>query len=668
MKNNNEKMPESRIDIESRGGKVNSSGEVPKYAQMSPAFQKEITYKAESSAISSAVIGKNVVMDKDTGVVYGITENGKVEFNDRLMKGLTITSQNILKKFKEDLKNESLDVVKIMNALTYIECTNAAFVDTPEFKAVKKEINGILAKMLNSTDHDERVMAKEGILGFFICSRKNIIEGKKFIEGANLYLDNSEEKEFLRAMFIAEMFEDRVFDFEFLELTGELDSIRDMLTIDATYKESRFISPEQLVKIITLSKLMGSREEILEYYFEKDTKYFLNLANSEELVKYLVQGKISPRDAIKKLRIRDIETFSPELLEELLTVPNFPKGTEFIDYTSKTSKTERYLNKKFLSSLDREKFLKIVLSERVAENYKNPYVSMDYIEEYGKLNSDDILMLKQAGKINEEDVIKISKFKSMKIQNPEEYNKMIQNLLDFYDFERLKKMTISDKLNPKFVELYNNLLDNMITEEQRKAYFEKMNMALENDENQDELVTEFYKKGLKIGKDIDYVISEEYISERFLEDELSEQELIELYELKLISIDAIRNLYSDNELVEKYRSGDLDYKVLNLLKNKVDIIKQEIEAQRLEEGQLIDLYSKQDGLTIEEFLKVTENYNFQSENLIDYISDEITSEKINGLFANYFISQDDLSVLVARKLITEEEAKEFASKIATHKE
>lgn len=34
MKNNNEKMPESRIDMETRGRNVNSSGEVPKYAQM----------------------------------------------------------------------------------------------------------------------------------------------------------------------------------------------------------------------------------------------------------------------------------------------------------------------------------------------------------------------------------------------------------------------------------------------------------------------------------------------------------------------------------------------------------------------------------------------------------------------------------------------------------
>ena len=238
----------------------------------------------------------------------------------------------------------------------------------------------------------------------------------------------------------------------------------------------------------------------------------------------------------------------------------------------------------------------------------------------------------------------------MKIQNPEEYNKMLQNLLDFYDFERLKNMKISDKLNPKFVELYNNLLDNMITEEQRKAYFEKMNKALENDENQDEIITSFFQLGLNVGKNINYEISEEYVSEQYLDDGITEQELIELYELKLISIDTIRNLYSDNELIEKYRNGDLDYKVLNLLKSKVDIIKQELEAQRLEENQLIDLYSKQDGLTIEEFLKITENYNFQAVNIVDYISDEITPEKIEKLFIKNNFSNKEIEKILNKNV------------------
>ena len=48
--------------------------------------------------------------------------------------------------------------------------------------------------------------------------------------------------------------------------------------------------------------------------------------------------------------------------------------------------------------------------------------------------------------------------------------------------------------------------------------------------------------------------------------------------------------------------------------------------------------------------------------------DKGIKEKIQALFNNYYISQDDLSTLVARNIITKQEADDFAKQIATHEQ
>ncbi len=616
--------------------------------------------------ISEAIMGKSVIKDEENDRILGITDDAVIEFDEKIIKGVTLATQNILKNFKNRVENGTVIYQNVIETLTYIEFTNAAFIETPEFVEVKKELNEILKGMLNSDNPEYIEAAREGILGFFQASKDNIIRGKKQFK-VGYALQNSDEKEFLRALFIAEMVEDGVIDYDFLEMAGEIDEL-DYELIECLYKKSELFTPEQISKSLILSGTFKTREEVLAHYVKYDKRFFVNLATSEEVAKYIVDGKISPREAHKKIRLEDIKGFSPELLEEFLCVKNFPKGTEFIDYTQNGIKTEKALSPKLLAKLDRERFLKVVLSKRISTTYKNPYHSEDYINEYGKLNTEDMMYLHEIGKIETEDLIKLISFKSLQVQEPEEYDKMVETLLALYNLDTVENLIKQNKVNSKFVELYNKLLTEVATEEQRKTYFERMNQELSENENPQEAIASLVVSGLDVGKDIEFEISENYIAEEFLEDRIKENDLLKMYEDGLISLKAIRMLYSDPDIIERYKAGKLDYRVLNILENRADIIKEEVKSKRLSIPELMALYSKEDGIQIDEFSDIVDGIELGDDSLTDYLLDEISPDKVKALFNRYFISHDDLSLLVARNIIDAKQAEEFAEQMATNEQ
>ena len=647
---------------------------LPSKASQMQSFLERITSNASvvpdspisTTNISEAIQNKTVVKDLEKDRIIGITDAGAIEFDDKIIKGITIATKNILKKFKERVENGTVIYPNVMETLTYIEFTNAAFIDTPEFLEVKKELNKTLKYMLESANPEYIEAAREGILGFFDASENNIMREKRQF-ACGLALNNTVEKEFWRADFISEMVRDGVIDYDFLEMAGEIDYM-DFDMIDELYRKTELFTPEEVSKALLTSRCFESREDVLEYYLENDKRYLINFATTEEIAKLIVDGKITPREVSKRLRIDDIKDLSPELLEDFLCVSNFPKGMEFIEYISGKNKNEKIVSKRLLTKLDRERFLKVVLSEKVAGKLSNPYTSEDYINEFGKLTLDDIMMFEESGRVDGSDLIKLTSFKSLEAQEPEEYSKMIETLLDYYDLEKLESLAKDGKINKRFAELYNDFMDNIVSKEQREAYFNKMTEMLAEKENSDEATTLLTKAGLNIGKDIEYEISEDYIAEQFLMDEISEQDLMGFYEDGLISLKTIRMLYSDPDLIAKFEDGKIDYRVLNILENRADIIKKELNSGKITIKQVMDLYSKADGIVIEEFAEITKGCEFEDEILVEFLSDDISKEKIQALFNNYYISQDDLSTLVARNIITKEDAEEFAKQIATHEQ
>lgn len=652
-------------------GKENSEDNIanlPNVTQVADAIEikTETNLSTDSKAISQAVQRKTVVKDEKNNRIIALTDSGVIEFDNKAMLVVTMTARSILEKFKVRVKNGSVNIGNVVETLNYFENINAAFVETPDFEKAKKELNKVLLGMKKSEDEETKRILKHGLLGFFEISKKNIVYEKRTFENIPFAINNGVEKEFLKQIFISELFADGVVDYSFLVEAGIVSNM-ELDAIEELYRKDGLLTPEEVENAYYVSDAFENRDEILEHYFKNDRKYFITFATSEELARFVMDGKISVRDCLKKLRIDDIKGFSPEFLEEFLSMQNFPKNAEFIEYHQEKNNTIRCLSNSFLKALDRERFLKIVLSEKIP--YQKQYTSEDYISEYGKLNTDDIINLQEAGLINPEDVIKLTKYKSVQIQNPEEYEKMIETQLSFYDLDRLEDLIKTNRINKKFVEQFNTLLNSMISEKQRRIYFEKLNGRLKEKENADELITDLVHNGFEFGTQVDYELSADYVSEMFLEDRITEQDVFMMYQNGgLVTSAVIRALYSDHEIIELYKSKNVDYRVLALLENRTEVIKEELAKGNLSANQFINLYATSSGLTNEEFLSLAEEYDFGEERLVEYLPDEVSVEKVETLFNNYYISQDDLSILVERNVITQKQAEEFATKIATHEQ
>ena len=641
---------------------------LPNVTQVADAIviKTETNISTDSKAISQAVQRKTVVKDEKNNRIIALTDSGVIEFDNKAMLVVTMTARRILENFKVRVKNGSVNIGNVVETLNYFENINAAFVETPDFEKAKKELNKVLLGMKKSEDEETKRILKHGLLGFFEISKKNIVYEKRTFENIPFAINNGVEKEFLRQIFISELFADGVVDYSFLVEAGIVSNM-ELEAIEELYRKDGLLTPEEVENAYYVSDAFENRDEILEHYFKNDRKYFITFATSEELARFVMDGKISVRDCLKKLRIDDIKVFSPEFLEEFLSMQNFPKNAEFIEYHQEKNNTIRCLSNSFLKALDRERFLKIVLSEKIP--YQKQYTSEDYISEYGKLNTDDIINLQEAGLINPEDVIKLTKYKSVQIQNPEEYEKMIETQLSFYDLDRLEDLIKTNRINKKFVEQFNTLLNSMISEKQRRIYFEKLNGRLKEKENADELITDLVHNGFEFGTQVDYELSADYVSEMFLEDRITEQDVFMMYQNGgLVTSAVIRALYSDHEIIELYKSKKVDYRVLALLENRTEVIKEELAKGNLSANQFINLYATSSGLTNEEFLSLAEEYDFGEERLVEYLPDEVSVEKVETLFNNYYISQDDLSILVERNVITQKQAEEFATKIATHEQ
>lgn len=630
------------------------------------AIKTETTTELDSKAISDAVLKKTVVKDEKNKRILALTDTGVIEFDNKTMLSLSMTARNIVEKFKVRVKNGSVNIGNVVEILKYFECINAAFVETPDFEKSKKELNRILLQMKSSDSEETRQILKLGLFGFFEASKQNIIFEKRTFQNIPFAINNGVEKEFLRQIYISELFADGLVDYSFLVESGVISNM-EQDAIEELYRKDGLLTPEEIENAYYLSDTFENRDEILEYYIKNDKKYFITFATSEEVARFVIAGKISVRDCLKKLRIEDIKDFSPEFLEEFLSTQNFPKNAEFIEYRQEKNNTIRCLSNRFLKALDRERFLKIVLSEKI--QYQKQFTSEDYISEYGKLSTDDIISLQEAGLIKPEDVIKLTKYKSVQTQNPEEYEKMLETQLSFYDLDRLEDLIKTNRINKKFVEQFNTLLSSMISEKQRRIYIEKLNIRLNEKENADELITDLVHNGFTFGTQVDYELSPDFVSEMFLEDRITEQDVFMMYQSGcLITSAVIRNLYSDHEIIELYESKKVDYRVLALLENRTEVIKEELAKGRLSSNQFINLYATSSGLTNEEFLMLAEEYDFGEERLVEYLPDEVSIEKVETLFNNYYISQDDLSILVGRNVITQKQAEEFATKIATHEQ
>lgn len=630
-----------------------------KNAKLIPVQVEEHTVE-DANLISEAIRNKTVYINLKEKKKYAFTQVAVLEISNKDIKAIEMTLKQELEKFEKATK-KSFRASDVSTILVKFESVHAAFLESEIIDQTRKKLNKILANGIKNGSEEDKRNIKNGVVSFFSRSKATISESPRKLKNGEITLNNREEKEYFRNDFIAQMLKDGVVDYSLLVESGIITAL-DFMTLDEVFRDLGVLSNEEFENACYLADVFDSRKEILDYYAQKDKRFFSSFATLEECVKYLIEGKIDAKSIVKRLKIEEIKKLTPEQLEELLQCSTFTKGTDFIDFVSTKTGTDKVLNSKFFKALDREQLMRIVMSDKI--KYKNPLESNDYIDMYGTLQTEDIEELLNNGFIKVEDVIKLTKFKALKTQNPEDYQKMIELQTRTYNFETLEKLLKSEKINKRFSELYNDLINNELSKEQKDKYFEELRNELISNENGEEALILLAKKGI-IFNGLDYQFSSNKLEDMYLEEQISEQDILKLYEDRLIPIDSLKEIFSSEELMEHYRNGNVSYKVLNVIDNRAEQIRIELLSGNIKAAELMGLYSNQNGIDIEEFIEIVKDFEFEEEALVDFITDEITPEKVEDLFKNYYISQDELSVLVERKIITAKQAKEFAERIAT---
>lgn len=619
------------------------------------------TYE-DAMLISEAIRNKTVVIDLKKNKKYAFTNVSVIEIGAKDIKAIEMTVKQEVERFESEIK-KSINPLAISTILVKLESVNAAFLESEKIDSSINKLNSILADIVKNGSEEDKKNVRNGVVSFFARSKATISDRTRTFNNGKTTLNNKEEKEYFRNDYISKMLEAGVVDYQLLVECGIITNL-DFMTLDEVFRELNVLTNEEFENACYLSDSFETREDILNYYVKKDKRFFASFASLEEIIKFLKEEKIDAKTVLKRLKIDEIKKLSPELLEELLEYNLFPKGTEFLDFLPINGTTERFLNRQFLNSLNREQLITVLMSEKI--KYKNSLKSEEYIDLYGTLKTEDIEKYINEGIISIEDVIKLTKFKSLKLQNPEEYKKMIELQLKTYTFENLNTLLENDKINKRFVELFNDFINSELSEEQRKEYFERIKNQITLDSKEEKFVL-LVKNGINFNG-INYEISSDVLEEMYIDEKISEQEILKLFESQYLSLETIKTFFSNEDLIEHYRNGLINYKVLNIIDNRAEIIKEELLKGNISSAELINLYSSSNGINIEEFLNIVEKYEFKEEGLVDFITDEITPEKIEELFKNYYISQDELSVLVERNLITKKQAQEFAEKIATQEE
>ena len=611
----------------------------------------------DAQLIAEAIRNKTTVIDLNKKKKYAFTQFGIIEITDRDIKAIEMTVYQEVEKFEKILKDgfTSYDVETI---LIKLESVYAAYLESDKINHLINRLNTALSEKIKSGSDEERRLIRSGISTFFEKSLATISkETRKFNDG-KVTLNNREEKEFFRNDYISKMLKEGIVDYQML-VEGGIITALDFMTLDEVFRELNVLSNEEFENACYLTASFESREEILDYYVQNDKKFFAKFATLEEIIKYLKQDKIDIKFLLKRLKKDEIKTLSPEALEELLEYNSFPKGTDFLEFIQAGYVTERVLKTSFLKELNREQFMKIVMSDKV--KYKTTLESEDYINLYGMLKIDDIEIFINNNVINTEDIIKLTKFKSLKSQEPEEYAKIKDLVLKTYTPEVLENLLDNEKINKRFVELFNDFINNDLSKEEKDEYFKMFRESLISEDKEIVLVL-LNKKGIDFNG-LNYDVSTDIIEDLYIEEVITEQDILKLFENKLISLETLQTIFSSEDLIKHYRNGTINYKVLNLIENRSDIIREELLKGKIGLPEVMGLYSNSNGIDFEEFSKIIENYEIETE-LVDFLTDEITEEKVEDLFKNYYISQDELSVLVERKVITKEQAKEFAEKMA----
>ena len=645
--------------------------------------------KRPGTMIFEALEKKTFYKEADSKTILAFTDTTLIEVTPAITNEIIDAVRKYTDVFKRNVKEKGITVDGVAEILGIYEGAYSAYLNTTKYERLRKELCEYLKEQYDNGDEETKKRMNKAYVKFFSASKANISRGllkfpnMKFRVNRNgdkvydesvskLSIRVEEDKESLRNEFIFKCLEDGLWDYDYLFENGIVNGLGGY-DVNTFVRNSNALTVDEKINAFIVSGVCEDRQEVVDYYREHDKRFFVDIASIEEIIDAIKSGDIAVKDSVRRLKIADIAMLSPEKIEELLSIPGFPKNTEFLSFVpnKKTGKTDKIIKKELFKQLDRESIMKIVLSDSVNEIYVNPLESKDYIDMFGKLNLDDIKKLEEKGFIFSEDIIGLSKFTSLKETEPDAYQEMLNYILEYYDLEKLKKLLEQGKINAAFVKMFDENVLLRVSAERKDEYFTNLYYDLENgnevekEENQ-KLLIRLLKKGFTIPADDKYNISNEIVTDMYLEDEIDDEFIMELYYYGFVKSDLILSMYSSDEILKKYREGFLSVSFLNFVDSRQEVIREELENGNINLEDVILLYAEKDGINIEELRYIFEKQSLENDNLAEFIPDDMEEGKIEGLFESYFISHDDLSTLVSRGIISSEDAEEYANKMVTH--
>ena len=642
-----------------------------------------------AETINDIIQNKAIFYYKNKREMLGVAGDEIVEITDQFVERAASAFRLALDTFISDYENKPIDPQELGKLLVFFNRINMLGVKNSVCEKCKNDLMRYIRERSLKSDEDLRNVS-DGVSAFMRDSIETSMDKNAKVQNTEYDLKNGKYVSFMTNLFISEFVKNELINYHYLEETGIIDAMSDE-ELSKIYIDKGIFDSDDLVRAIMRRKGIKNEFEALEYLYKTERKNFLKVLTPEDAVAFMVMGKFESErernEALKLFKPELLFNIRSEFLEDILSTNLSLKHAPFLKQYPELGEGI-YIDREIMKKLSRRQLLTILFSKNVLYkiplsseelvNMFNPDVPDDIDEQYKEIEEDleknddqigvkgfnfgDIVYLCKKEKIKNADVIKIFKhFNSLDYTNR---FKMICELCAFYDMDKLKEMFDNNEINGRFVENFNNLVNSQEFDDTREVYMDMLREQIEAQDDREGLYLSLLKTGLDL--DIGLTVSTGKISDLYLEGVYSENDIISFYNKGIISLDVIRELLTDEEIIEKFNNGIFDYRVLNALSEKTINVGSLLEDGKIDLSQLIRLFADKDGLNIEELKEISQLVSLEGINVAELLPDDISPEKIEELARNWFISHDNLSELVEREMLTREKAEELAEEIASH--
>ncbi len=631
------------------------------------------------SLIKNIVNQTSIYYDSDRKKVLGVYGDDIVEITQEFLDAGLEGFKKLLRKFDEEKINVFSDGESVEQMLEKLLRVNLVGVEHEKIMEFNKDVVSVLISARDNSIEDS-IGVNEGIVSFLNVARTIIEDRSSKVNSNRFPIRNGKYKSYLTNLFIAELVEYGLIYYDQLKEMGIIEAMSDE-EFEHIYlgRNRSLFSSYELKDALLLRGICKDDKEATLYLYKNYRKLLLDSLTEEDGLRLVVNDIANDKEKesiMRNFKYGHIQQMYPDALAILLTRRLPENYTCFLSPKSKTN-SETTIKRDFMLGLSRKQLMAIYSSDAIM--YRPTLTPDDLIDMY-RVGSDDELeegqdefekglkfrdyiLLHSRKAIRSTDVIKLKKFSNLYEDEEERFN-FLCNIVSFYDAELLEEMLENGELNGRFVEELNEILNSEEFSEEKRAYSEFIQSRLEFVKDPEKLYMGLVKAGVDINLNVP--ISFEKFSDSVFSGELGFEDIVLLYNKGLIQNSMIQPLFTDNDIIRFYRELGADCRILNALSDRATNLAILIDGNDISVQELITLYSAPEGLDIEELKGIAEIKSFEDVDVAELLPDDISLEKVEELAKNWFISHDDLSILVERGIITQEKADELGETIMTH--